>query len=70
MSAKAQVKSAENRAAYHLGRIAAEVSPRAKARMAAEWQMAETRRLEGDALDAAVVEMTRVAREMNERSRP
>ncbi|MEU7170280.1 hypothetical protein ABZ949_02165 [Micromonospora tulbaghiae] len=70
MSAKSLTRKATNRADTNTGRIAAAVSPYERLRHALEWVMSEARALNRDDVNAVVDEITRVALNLNERSRP
>jgi hypothetical protein len=70
MSVKSLRAAAANRASYHSGSVAAEKSPYARLRRALEWVMAEARAVGRDDVDKITETVTRVARDLNERSRP
>ncbi|WP_431728546.1 hypothetical protein [Verrucosispora sp. TAA-831] len=70
MSIRSQQSTADNRASWHSGRIAGAVSPYERLRHALEWVMAEVRARPKTDVPGVVDEITRVARTLNERSRP
>ncbi len=70
MSTKSLARRAANRAATNTGRITTAVSPYERLRHALEWVMSEARALDRDDVNAVVDEITRVALNLNERSRP
>lgn len=70
MSVKSQRRSAANRAAHNQAQINAQTSPLAALRRALEWVMSEARELDRADVPAVTARITRVARELNERSRP
>ncbi|MEU7978278.1 hypothetical protein AB0B63_07070 [Micromonospora sp. NPDC049081] len=70
MSVKSLRRKAEHRAATAMGRINAAASPYEQLRHALEWVMSETRAAGRAAAPAVVESISRVARDLNERSRP
>jgi len=70
MSVQSLRRSAANRATANSTKIAAAVSPYERLRHALEWVMAEARSMDRDDVPAVVDRITRVARDLNERSRP
>lgn len=70
MSVKSLRAAAANRTTWSVGRIADAESPYERLRHALEWVMSEARAMPRADVDGVVKEVTRVARDLNERSRP
>ncbi|MEU0078495.1 hypothetical protein ABZY58_11415 [Micromonospora tulbaghiae] len=70
MSVKSMRQAADNRAAHNQAQINAQTSPLAALRRALEWVMSEARSMSPADVPAVTTRITRVARDMNERSRP
>ncbi|MFI2663310.1 hypothetical protein [Micromonospora carbonacea] len=70
MSVKSLRTKASNRAATAQARINSTASPYEKLRHALEWVMSEARAAGRDTAQDTVATITKVARELNERSRP
>lgn len=70
MSVKSLRAAADNRTTWSVGRIAAAESPYERLRHALEWVMSEARAMRRADVDGVVEAITRVARDLNEKSRP
>lgn len=70
MSVKSLRSAADNRAAANSAKVARAVSPYERLRHALEWVMAEARAMDRGDVPAVVDRITRVARDLNEGSRP
>ena len=70
MSIRSLTRAADNRAAANTSTIARAVSPYERLRHALEWVMAEARAMDRADVPAVVDRITRVARDLNEGSRP
>lgn len=70
MSIKSLRAAADNRTAWNVARIAGAESPYERLRHALEWVMSEARAMPRADVDGVVETITRVARDLNERSRP
>lgn len=70
MSVRSQKRAATNRADHNRRQINAQTSPLAALRRALEWVMSEARELDRQSVPAVTTAITRVAADLNERSRP